>query len=489
MNRLSRYPFFVFLLCLFFVMHGYREHQASINLSAASELLLIYLLAASILLMVFRLVYRNWMKAGLATFVILAIQFFFGATHDFLKTIFPNSFLSKYSFILPAILLTIGLILFFLRKTKRSFFKITSYLNILFIVLIAVEVFLISAFALNRSSETEPLLTDGFMQCDTCEKPDIYVIIADEYAGKESLKELFAFDNSGFLSELQNRGFQNLQATSSNYNFTPYSIASTLNMDYLHVGFENKKKLLHYTYEVTRNNNLLKFLRAHQYEFYNYSLIDYPEYPAHTDDTFLPVQTKLITGQTFLSRINKDLRFNLVSKFKSEKEQKRVVYTPLENNRKLIDLTARQASNKSERPKFTLTHLMMPHYPYYFDRNGKPFPYNQLTEGNQHNTNNYVEYLQYCNGQLLKLIDEIKKNSSRSPMIVLLGDHGFRHLTDGVDSRYFFNNQVSIHSPSTNKMLAQDSITNVNLFRYILNSSFRQQLPYLPDSTFIMENP
>jgi hypothetical protein len=469
-------------------LHGYREHFSFIRISEAGKLLLTYLIATALLLLLFRLIFRNWLKAGIATFAIMSIQLFFGAMHDFLKSAMAGSFFSKYSFVLPLLFILLAIIFIMLARTRKPLSRLTLYLNVLFLVLITIELSLIIIYSIS-GSQRESMLPAEYSICGDCEKQDIYVIIADEYAGTKSLKEVFAFDNSPFIAQLNKRGFDIAESGKSNYNFTPYSIASTLDMNYLHVNHDKKKALLKHTYDITRNNNLLKFLTAYGYKFHNLSLLDYPEYPSPAEATFLPVQTKLITSQTFLSRINKELRFNLVSKLNSENERRRVVYTPLKNNTRLIELTENTTALASPDPKFVLTHLMMPHYPYYFNSNGEPFPFDQLGEGNQHRKENYIEYLQYCNGKLLQLIDNIQKNSGSKPVIVLLGDHGFRHLTAEANSDYFFNNLIAVSVPGKSYEFLPDSISNVNLFRALLNNMFKQDLPYLPDSTFIMENP
>src|SRR5690606_17655384 len=324
---------------------------------------------------------------------------------------------------------------------------------------------------------------------ESCPRPDIYVIIADEYAGDKQLRDIFGFDNSAFYNELKNRGFHTLTSSRSNYNFTPYSIASTLDMNYLGNEKEDKGRLLKRTYSRTVNNSLLRFLNAHGYEFLNYSLLDYEGQPARVDETFLPARTRLITSQTFLSRINKDLRFHLVEKFDSKKEQERLTYRTQKNNEAILKLTKEAAAEESESPRFILTHLMMPHYPYYFDKSGRPLPFDQVKEGNQHDRKNYVEYLQYSNGVFLDLLDKILSNSKSQPIIIFMSDHGFRHFKEVADPSYYFSNHVSIYLPKKEYSAFGDSLTNVNLFRTLLNERFNQKLNYLPDTTYIMENP
>ena len=126
---------------------------------------------------------------------------------------------------------------------------------------------------------------------------------------------------------------------------------------------------------------------------------------------------------------------------------------------------------------------MMPHYPYYFDRNGKEMPFEKLTDGNQVSQQAYIEYLQYANKKLLALIDRIQKASVNPPIIILMGDHGFRHFTKPVESKYYFLNLMSVYLPSKNYTAFHDSLSCVNFFRSFLNTEFSQHLPYLKDST------
>jgi phosphoglycerol transferase MdoB-like AlkP superfamily enzyme len=189
-----------------------------------------------------------------------------------------------------------------------------------------------------------------------------------------------------------------------------------------------------------------------------------------------------------LSRIDRDLRFNLVTRFKSKTEIRKQAYSTRENNENIISLTANKATDKNTRPKFVFTYLRMPHYPYYFDKDGKEYPFEMITEGNQGNQQQYVEYLQYSNKRLLWLVDQILNSSAKPPVIVLMGDHGFRHFTQPVELKYHFLNLMSIHLPDKKYSSLTDTFTSVNLFRTILNREFGQQLPLLKDSTsFLVE--
>jgi hypothetical protein len=484
---LKTYPLFLFLLPVFFVLHGFTENYDFVSIKDAALLAGTYLAYSLTFLLIFRLFYKNWLKAGIITFFLMAFHFFFGSIHDGLKNIFPGTLITKYILILPVSVCLLILIIAFLKKRKKPLHRIAFYLNILLALVIIIDtVWLMNKITTGRKNE--PIsLSKEFTSCNNCYKPDVYIIISDEYAGNSELKDIFHFDNTPFLNQLAERNFHVIPNSSSNYNYTPYSIASTLNMNYLDLQGTRKRPPLTPTYETTRNNQFLKFLQYHRYKFYNYSLIDFKGQPAQIQETFLPAKTRLITSQTFLSRLDKDIRFNLVTRFHSNREIRRLVYGTNKNNEHLFGLTIATSKEKTKQPKFVLTHLMMPHYPYYFDKNGHEFPFEQLVEGNQINQHNYIEYLQYGNKKLLELVDQILKNSSSPPIIILMGDHGFRHFNRPVDEKYHFANLVAIHLPDKNYSAFTDSLTNVNLLRTLLNTAFSQQLPYLKDTAIILD--
>jgi hypothetical protein len=225
------------------------------------------------------------------------------------------------------------------------------------------------------------------------------------------------------------------------------------------------------------------------YEFYNYSYFDFPGQPSYARETFFPVKTKIITDQTFLSRVQKEMRFHLTTTLRSQREIRKNAFYSRDNNEKLSGKTIEIAKKKNEKPKFVFTHLMMPHYPYYFDRNGNEFPFESLAEGKQNNQQHYIEYLQYCNKKILEMMDLIIKNSTQPPIIVLLGDHGFRHFDKPVDRHYIFSNLAAIHLPGEENLSLKDSTTNINIIRSVLNTAFDQKVPYLKDSSILIDNP
>lgn len=478
-------PPYLVLLPVFFIAHGLNEYNALTLVEDALELILIYTAAALLLTAILCLYLKDIRKAALLTFTLMSFNFFFGSAYDFLQSQFKNIFPLKYSFIIPFALILFLLLLIALKKTKKPLFKLNQFLNLLLCMLIVIDTSLLVSKSINNNEVTTTSLSKQLQQCDTCSKPDIYLIIADEYAGKKELNEVLGFDNSAFETELKNRGFHINDSTVSNYNATVYSMSSLFSMDYvqnLKSSTINHRDIL-LCREIINKNNMQAFLKKTGYTIYNYSPFQFNDQAKAIFNPFFPTKKSLFTAQTFISRFMKNVGFNFFSKQEVEKIKKHHYY----NNKTIEELTLDNIKNKPS-PKFVYIHLALPHHPYYYDRNGKEVPIQNLTEEWKMNKDAYNDYLIYTNNKLLSLIDQIKAESSGLPLIMLMSDHGFRQLSPGTDHKYQFMNLNAVLLPGRNYSGFYNGMSNVNQFRVILNSQFGQKLPLLKDSTsFLIE--
>ena len=481
-------PVYLFLLSLFFVFHGYTENYNYIPVKDALFLLLIYLVSSLVTTGLFWIFYRNFFKSNLVTFLLMGFYFFFGYIYDNLINLAPHHFISRYSTLVAAGFLSIFLVFVILFFWKKSLMKISGVLNIFLSLMLLVDAGWLISKVVTYKKFNDPGFNNQFTVCDTCSKPDIYYILTDLYAGEQELKEKLNFDNSAFGDALKKRGFRYLPNSKSNYNYTPFSAASTLQMEYLTnlQGSNTSQHDLSICYNIMKENRASRFLFEHGYQLENFSLFDIYNQPSPIKRTILPEKTKFITAQTLLHRLKNDVRFNL-ARFLGPAQKRKRLYLIKENNDKLYNKTAIIKPGKNDKPRFVYTHLMMPHYPYYFNKAGQPTAESELQDGKELNPAAYVEYLQYTNQQLLALIDTIFANSSKPPIIILLSDHGYREFTEPVDNKYYFMNLSAVYLPGGNYTLFYDSMSNINIFRTVFNTQFNQKFKLLKDSTFFIE--
>jgi len=480
--------FFLYLLPIFFVLHGITENYTLVPVRDAVWLTLFYIGCTVVVALISWFFYKDFRKANIAAFILMVIYFFFGTFHDTLKSMFPDSFVSKYTFILPLLFILASIITFLIKKSKSDFKHIFLYLNTVLVVLLVVEILTINKkVAAIRIPEVS--LGKEFTKCKDCTTPDIYFIVADGYTNNTALKEVFNFDNTAFETELKQRNFHIINNSFSNYNATAYSMTSMLNLNYLGnlTSLDDNMENLLICYQEIKQNQTLLFLKDKGYQFYNYSDFNFPGQPAVTNPTFLLAKTRTITSQTLSGRIYRDLWYHLATDFKLKSVVNKYVYGQLRNNDKVYKLTEDVVEKKSNSPKFVYTHLVIPHNPYYFDKNGTPASIEKLQDYSGSNRKDFVEYLQYANKKLLSLIDHIKNKSSQPPVIILMGDHGFRQFNDSTDKKYYFMNLSSFSIPSGNYTGFYDSSSSVNQIRTFLNTQFNQKLTLLKDSTVFIQ--
>jgi hypothetical protein len=478
--------YFLFLLPLFFVFHGFVQNFEYMHAENVMFLFLKYAMITIVLNFLFFLFFKSWRKAAVFTFFLMSLYFFYGPFHDQLKNWFAGSFIAKYIFLLPFFFVLFLFLAVLFKKRDFKFNRFTRFANTLLLVLIVIDVVVVISTVLSKkANETGKTINHS----SNAIKPDIYFIIADEYAGHQQLKEIFGFDNSAFENELKKRGFLVLDSSKSNYNYTPFSIASTLQMQYLS-GIEGRNKSKQdrkICKEQINHSAVARYLNDLGYAFRNFSVFYFNnEEPPVGTTLFTLAGTDLITFQTLFARIDRDIRFNTVATFKMKSEMERFTNEERKDIETIYRLTKQEAGKQSKQPRFIYTHLMMPHYPYFYNSKGEPYPVETLLEGNQSRNDAYIEYLQYSNKKFIELIDHILKSSKQPPVILFMGDHGFRHLSN-MDQPYHFMNMNAVYLPEKKYDGFYNGMTNVNQFRVLLNTLFNQQLPLLKDSASFLQ--
>ncbi|RYY18077.1 MAG: hypothetical protein EOO04_24595, partial [Chitinophagaceae bacterium] len=300
------YPFFLAGIVFFFIIDGYSNF---INLIPVQDMILYsayWLLIAYVLLYISNLKFRSVQKAGLFSAFLIAAYLFFGDIKSGLAVI---PFLDRFS-VVCVILVCLAFFIFrFLSKSKNNFFRTATYLNILFLTLITVDICRIffgtpAHAAPSNKTENLPVLPSGVR------RPDVYLIILDEYAGNPVLKKHFDFDNSVFLNSLKSRSFFVSSNSISNYSSTPLSVASMFEMDYLQWADKGKAVTVEDYSEAEKtmeNSFLLSSLKHHGYDFYNHSIFNIGDKPSAFDPELLPTNLKLITSKTLGNQFRKNI--------------------------------------------------------------------------------------------------------------------------------------------------------------------------------------
>ncbi len=136
-NSLRIQPWYLLLLPLFFVMHGYAENFGFINFWDTLILAIAYVAVIIILFFLFFIVFKNRTKAALASSFIMAFYLFFGAIQDFCKAHLVT--LNRYSVLLPLFVIIFIALIIYLKKSNSTFSKLNLFLNSLFLIYVIVD--------------------------------------------------------------------------------------------------------------------------------------------------------------------------------------------------------------------------------------------------------------------------------------------------------------------------------------------------------------
>lgn len=478
----TRPLFFLITLPVFYFLHQVNEHYAAGLLAPMALLILLYSAAGLLLTFLFRLWLKDTAKAALFSTGLISFNFFFGYLHDWSKQRFgPQAWINKYSVIIFLLVLLSLTALYLLKKSRARTGRLVVFLNLLFPVLIAYETFVLWQHSRQQAAVAHPFT---WRPCANCERPDIYLIIADEYAGSGVLKDLFGFDNSAFEQALGARGFHVLQNTRSNYNATVYSMASLFSMDYLSLNGKGRVTQgdMLYCRNIIDKNPLLGFLQQQGYQVVNNSFFDLQGHTKTLTNYYFHPKTRILSFGTFINRLRIHASFNFFSKAKADRIRKNDFY----NDEKADSLLRQLAVQQPAAPRFIYTHFTRPHHPYYVDSKGRPFLPTDTVKGFDLTRKMYTEHLRYTNTRLLQLIDHILQHAAKKPIILLASDHGFRQFDTPVNPDYYFRNLSAVLLPGGDYRQFRDGLSPVNTFRAILNSAFGQQLPLLPDSSIFL---
>lgn len=482
---LQRFPLHFILLLLFFLSHGYSENMGLIPFT---DLLIYFLTGTAIgllLFFIFKKITRSNIKAGIVTTLTLLFYLFYGSIKDNLKAGVLHS-LSKYSVLLPLMLLIIIAATVYFRKTSRRLLRLNLFINCLLIVYLLVDAVTIVANISKRDETRAAAVQNNYTVCDTCSRPDIHLIIMDEYSGERILRDYFNYDNSGFARQLRQKGFYVPTQPSSNYSATPVSIASVFAMDYL-PEFHRKLKAEDYTRseKVVNNSTTLQLLKAHGYSFVNHSIFNLAGQPGRFRTDLLPMRLKLITAKTLWNSIIADLGWQLHGKiaphFNWLAEKLQEDYKT--GNQRLLQLTTAAIREHPAQPRFVYTHVLMPHWPYLLDSMGRETGinfYSPYITGKQKESA-YIQYLAYTNKVMLRMTDDILTQSRGNAIIILMSDHGFREKPGTQACADVNDNFISVFMPGGDYRQLYDSISNVNLLRAVFNTSLQQRFPRLAD--------
>ena len=498
--------FYPLLFAAFPILFLYAHNIGETSASQIWLPLVISVAATLVLWAVLSLILRSLSKAGLATAIFLVFFFSYGRLYDALE--YWGVFVPKHAYLLPIMLFVWGYCVYFIGRAKRDFRITTKLFNITAVVLIAINLFNIVSYQVKvaRLSADAPVESTehtaaAASPAELSILPDIYFIILDEYAHPDTMKEWYDYDNSEFISSLENKGFFIASESKTRTPCTTEVLASVLNMEHfseevywdvrqgIYVeGTSGEAKIFwdqvwnEMLYHKIGYNEVADFLKAQGYQYIVFGNANiehlWEEYLKDDADLYFNCyeydSSSLVTEFVHILWNTTMLRpfYHYIAGSQYESVYRRGVLGTLEHLKKVPDI---------EGPKFVFVHFMCPHLPYVFGPDGEVVA--AVNWVNWKDSQYYRGQYIFISAEIEKVVDALLDESEIPPIIVLQSDHGQRPdypgIVIGADEWQKILN--AMYLPGMDADMLYDNISPVNTFRLIFNHYFDADYPLLED--------
>ena len=388
------------------------------------------------------------------------------------------------------ILIFIGIFilsLIYFVKTKRKLNNATKIANGIAIILILISVSNIISENIqgNYSLDFMSMNKIEMISPVNNKNPDVYYIILDAYTGNKTLKNYFGYSNNEFISFLEEKNFQVIKNSQSNYPTTTLSLASSLNMKHLECQIYLDSCITpSFSYKLIQNNSIMEKFKKNGYSIIN------------SNSGWPPTSNIQIASENLCSKysgfLNSEFEISIISN-----SILNPVYVKLyeENKRQnilCIFSEIIQVHHRFEEPIFVFAHLVIPHHPYIFGPDGESVSPKKLEigwQGLENDKEGYLNQVKFVNKKIKEVITKIIDESEIPPIIIIQGDHGLKVKIDDWNNpsekslREKFSILNAYYFPNYNESIYQN-ITPVNSFRVVINELFNEENELLPDSSY-----
>jgi len=494
-KRVTLHPFLFAILPILFL---YAHNISELSLPELLMPLAVAGLSSLVLWSLLSLILRDKVRAALLSS--LFWLWFFAGGHLYRLVAPPRaadsatSWASDFLIVYCALLLAGAALLIAQRRRGPG---LSSALNIIAVVVFAWNALVVSSYEIQRLLAHRRIRqAEAFDPMHTARvrvRPNIYYIILDGYGRADVLRDIYHYDNREFLQYLTRKGFHVVRNARANYCQTLSSLASSLNLHYLddlarRLGAASTDRdPLRKTLE---RNRLFEFLRRH-----GYRIVAFASGYSGTEIRAADIYINKVSGLTeFQSAIFDATPLSLIFPARPPERGLTSTFTGtiLYTFEHLADTT------KLKPPIFVFAHILCPHPPFVFDRNGRVVMDRKrftLCDGQDfpgtraQYVAGYKEQLLFVNHKTVAAIDEILARARWPTVIILQSDHGpGSRLNWGSAERTDLRERLAMlmacYLPGAGDLRLEDDLSSVNVFRVVLNSYFGTRLRMLPNKSY-----
>ena len=493
--RDRRFPLHPLLLAAWPVLFLYGANIGELNLGDLVGPLVVIVGAALALLVVGGYVLRDGRRAALIVSALAAALLLYGHVAGLLGPLGLRSAVLQVGwFLLVAIVAVVAV-----RIGSARLEGVTRALDLVAAVMVVVALVTIvpaevGRFGRTASAATAPGATPAPAEAGGTQR-DIYFLILDRYGSAKSLDLRYGIDDLPFLDGLRARGFQVAPDSHANYVKTTLSLAATLNLDYLDdiVAEQGPDSEDHGPiFERLSDHAVGHFVRDHGYQY------------IHVGSRYGPTESSVAADRNlhmggpsdFAAALYDNSALPAISRrlglSKSSPERSRQYDVGRFQLNTLDDL----ASEPEPGPVFVFAHILLPHPPYVFARDGSFVP--DEVDAARSQSDGYADQLVYVNQRIDALVDRLlDRPEAEQPIIIIQADEGpypaaYARNTITYDWSTASSEELEIkygildamYLPGAEAPVLPPSMSSVNTFRLVLGAYFGADLPLLPDRSF-----
>jgi hypothetical protein len=419
--------------------------------------------------------------------------FSYGQILDFAHghTIFSNYRILLWLFVVLAVAAVV-----WLSRTKRTFESVTGSLNLLALALVVLNVVPIVTYHPRAAAgeATGPLSIPGVSDVPESAKRDIYYLIFDRYPGPKTFEKQYHRDNDlyGFLED---QGFYVAHDALANHLKTQHSLSSSLNMRYIKylskdtVGAEDDQ---------TPVQNLLQNFRLERYlKSLGYKSVHLGSwFPPTFEDFAADENYHFNSWSQFSARLLETTAWRCIRRGLGIRDP--FDFWLIQREHGLYQMAELQRIQDLPGPKFVFAHVLLPHPPYVFDRNGGFIDHEPVDMDYPR----MFEQLAYTNKRIKELVTNLLSGPDETdPIIVIQSDEGPHPPRYQADEDFFdwtsatkeeLGEKLRIlntyYLPGVGNDDLYPSISPVNSFRFIFDHYFGAKMPLLPDRSYVFHD-
>lgn len=392
--------------------------------------------------------------------------------------------------VLPAVVGWTGLLAAVLwmtaRLSRRWLGPATAMLNSAGVVLLLLNGSAIVAHSL--VADAAPVATTSLAQVGSAaSQPDVWYVIPDRYGRADLMADQWGVDNSAFVAALRDRGFTVVDDAWANYSNTDMSLASAWSLDHLEVDGRTSDEVNRQANRLLDDPPIAGLFADFGYEYVHLGSWTRPTAsPASADRVLTLEDTNEFRAAwedvTVLSAVRELLGD---AGLRSHSWQRQ-----LDHARHQLATLEDLAREETDRPRFVVAHLLLPHPPYVFHEDGTVRPFRRAEHVGA--LAGQEEQLRFLNDRLLDWFDTLERHDPGAVVAIVADEGPYPDAVPVGDPRLWDWESMTLDDERIKMgILAAVRLsgtpppdigqTPVNLLRTLVNDTLGTDLPALPE--------